>query len=42
MRFGLFGSAQAKRAGPDVDSGAGGVATLRRFARELMPAFAQP
>jgi hypothetical protein len=23
MRFGLFGSAQAKRGGPDVDSGAG-------------------
>src|SRR5574341_1207477 len=23
MRFGIFGSAQAKRGGPDVDSGAG-------------------
>jgi alkanesulfonate monooxygenase SsuD/methylene tetrahydromethanopterin reductase-like flavin-dependent oxidoreductase (luciferase family) len=23
MRFGLFGSAQARRGGPDVDSGAG-------------------
>jgi hypothetical protein len=23
MRFGLFGSARAKRGGPDVDSGAG-------------------
>ena len=23
MQFGMFGSAQAKRAGPDVDSGAG-------------------
>jgi hypothetical protein len=23
MRFGLFGSAQAKRGGPDVDSGSG-------------------
>jgi hypothetical protein len=57
MRFGLFGSAQARRGGPDEisvklevlrDAGAayvllnsaGGLASLRRFAHEVRPAFA--
>ena len=38
MRFGLFGSAQAKRGGPDANSAAG-IRSLRRFAHEIMPAF---
>src|SRR5439155_604800 len=35
MRFGLFGSAQARRGGPDVDSGAG----FREFVEVMLKAW---